>query len=186
MGVIFGVMASACVALYSIYTKKVLPAVDQNIWKLAMYNNINACVLFLPLMLVFGEIPVVINFPKLFSLQFWFIMSVGGLFGFLIGYVTGLQIQVTSPLTHNISGTAKACAQTVIASIYYYDMKPVLWWLSNVVVLGGSLAYTHVKRQEMKKDLSDREAVEKQKLLEADAAAIADDNNSSKVGEEKV
>uniref|UniRef100_A0A914RXK2 Uncharacterized protein n=1 Tax=Parascaris equorum TaxID=6256 RepID=A0A914RXK2_PAREQ len=31
--------------------------------------------------------------------------------------------KVTSPLTHNISGTAKAAAQTVIA---------VVWWQENV------------------------------------------------------
>jgi len=153
LGVIFGVCASASVALYSIYTKKVLPSVDQNVWKLCMYNNLNACVLFLPLMLVFGEVPIIIQFPRLFDAHFWFLMCVGGLFGFLIGYVTGLQIKVTSPLTHNISGTAKACVQTILASIFYYEMKPVLWWLSNVVVLVGTMAYTHVKRQEMKVDM---------------------------------
>ena len=74
----------------------------------------------------------------------------GGVFGFAIGYVTGLQIQVTSPLTHNISGTAKACAQTVIACFYFNDEKPWLWWTSNLVVLLGSGAYTEVKRNEMK------------------------------------
>lgn len=58
-------------------------------------------------------------------------------------------MQVTSPLTHNISGTAKACAQTVIACIYYTEIKPVLWWVSNVVVLLGSAGYTEVRRREM-------------------------------------
>ena len=177
MGVVFGVLASLSVALYSIYTKKVLPAVDQNIWKLALYNNLNACVLFLPLMAIFGEIPIVISFPKLFSMHFWLLMFVGGLFGFLIGFVTGLQIQVTSPLTHNISGTAKACAQTVIASVYYYEMKPVLWWVSNVVVLAGTLAYTHVKRQEMKQDIDNAAAA---------ATGGATSDKSDKVGPNKV
>lgn len=59
-------------------------------------------------------------------------------------------LQVTSPLTHNISGTAKACAQTVIACIYYAEVKSGLWWLSNMVVLLGSCGYTEVKRREMK------------------------------------
>ena len=138
MGVVFGVCASACVALYSIYTKKVLPVVDQNIWKLALYNNVNACVLFVPLMLVFGEVAEVIAFEKLFDLYFWFFMVVGGVFGFAIGYVTGLQIQVTSPLTHNVSGTAKACAQTVLATSIFNEVKSGLWWTSNAVVLLGA------------------------------------------------
>jgi GDP-fucose transporter C1 len=150
MGVVFGVMASASVALNSIYTKKVLPVVENNIWRLTFYNNVNACFLFLPLMLIFGEAGEVWGFSKLRDTTFWTYMTIGGVFGFAIGYVTGLQIQVTSPLTHNISGTAKACAQTVIACIYYHDIKSLLWWTSNFVVLFGSGAYTEVRRQEMK------------------------------------
>ena len=41
---------------------------------------------------------------------------------FAIGYVTGLQIKVTSPLTHNISGTAKAAAQTVLATQWFQEV----------------------------------------------------------------
>lgn len=67
-----------------------------------------------------------------------------------------LSQKVTSPLTHNISGTAKAAAQTVIATIYYHDIKSYLWWFSNVVVLLGSAAYTQVKRMEMVKDFESK------------------------------
>lgn len=155
VGVIYGISASLCVALNAIYTKKVLPCVDENIWRLSIYNNVNGCFLFLPLMLFSGEFQTVYAFTKLFDINFWLIMIISGIFGFAIGYVTGLQIQVTSPLTHNISGTAKAAAQTVIATGYYHDVKGFLWWLSNVVVLFGSAAYTHVKRMEMKKEYDD-------------------------------
>jgi len=34
--------------------------------------------------------------------------------GFLINISTFLQIKHTSPLTHNVSGTAKACVQTIL------------------------------------------------------------------------
>lgn len=146
----FGVCASASVALNAIYTKKVLPLVDNNIWRLTMYNNVNACLLFLPLMLLFGEFGEVYHFPLLFSAHFWALMSLSGIFGFAIGTVTGLQIQFTSPLTHNISGTAKAAVQTVIACVYYSQSRSHLWWFSNLTVLGGSGAYTEVKRREMK------------------------------------
>ena len=44
--------------------------------------------------------------------------------GFAIGYVTALQIQVTSPLGHNISGTAKAAAQTILAVIMCVAVRP--------------------------------------------------------------
>uniref|UniRef100_A0A3Q3WJ09 Sugar phosphate transporter domain-containing protein n=1 Tax=Mola mola TaxID=94237 RepID=A0A3Q3WJ09_MOLML len=150
-GVFFGVLASVFVSLNAIYTKKVLPAVDGNIWRLSFYNNINACVLFLPLLLVFGELGRIASFSRLADLSFWSMMTLGGVFGFAIGYVTGLQIKFTSPLTHNVSGTAKACAQTVIAVVYNSSAKSLLWWVSNMLVLGGSSAYTWVRSLEMKK-----------------------------------
>lgn len=165
-GVFFGVLASACVSLNAIYTKKVMPAVDGSIWKLSFYNNINACVLFLPLLFVFGEASKVASFSHLTDLGFWGMMTLGGVFGFAIGYVTGLQIKFTSPLTHNVSGTAKACAQTVIAVAYKSSSKSLLWWTSNMMVLGGSSAYTWVKGREMQKTTHrDPQDSAKEKLL---------------------
>ncbi|XP_054626912.1 GDP-fucose transporter 1 [Dunckerocampus dactyliophorus] len=150
-GVFFGVFASACVSLNAIYTKKTMLAVDENIWKLSYYNNVNACILFLPLILLSGEMDRVASFSRLSDMSFWGMMTLGGVFGFAIGYVTGLEIKYTSPLTHNVSGTAKACAQTVIAVVYNSSSKSFLWWTSNMLVLGGSSAYTWVKSQEMKR-----------------------------------
>ncbi|KAM4721579.1 GDP-fucose transporter 1 isoform 2-T3 [Rhinophrynus dorsalis] len=150
-GIFFGVLASLCVSLNAIYTKKVLPEVDGSIWRLTFYNNVNACFLFLPLIFLFGDVGALVTFDKLTSLYFWGMMTLGGIFGFAIGYVTGLQIKYTSPLTHNISGTAKACAQTVLAVFYYQQTKSFLWWTSNMMVLGGSFCYTWVKGAEMKK-----------------------------------
>ncbi|VDK50572.1 unnamed protein product [Anisakis simplex] len=169
IGVIFGVSASLFVALNAIYTQRTLPAVGDSVARLTMYNNANAVFLFLPLMLFNGEFTEVIYFPLLFSPHFWILMSISGAFGFMMGYVTGWQIQVTSPLTHNISGTAKAAAQTVIAVTsplthnisgtakaaaqtviavsYWNEVKPFFWWVSNAVVLVGSAAYTAVRRQ---------------------------------------
>lgn len=94
MGVVFGVLASASVALNAIFTKKVLPLVDNNVWRLTLYNNINATILFLPMMVLFGEVSEVIYFPKLGSISFWNMMFISGIFGFAIGSITGLQIQV--------------------------------------------------------------------------------------------
>ena len=93
----YGVLASLFVSLFSIYTKKVslhlsgaepghvceqvMPAVEGNIWSLTFYNNVNACALFIPLMLVFGELPVITSFDHLADTHFWFLMTVGGIFG---------------------------------------------------------------------------------------------------------
>ncbi|XP_021932468.1 GDP-fucose transporter 1 isoform X2 [Zootermopsis nevadensis] len=148
-GTVFGVLGSLALSMYSIYTKRVLPHVNQHIWLLSYYNNVYSCLLFLPLIAINKEIPVILNYEKLADAKFWLFMTGGGLCGFAIGFVTALQIQVTSPLTHNISGTAKACVQTVLATYWFSETKSLLWWFSNWVVLGGSTAYARVRQKEM-------------------------------------
>lgn len=123
MGAFFGVASSVFVALNAIYTTRCLPCVDNNVWRLCLYNNFNACILFLPLMIIFGESSVVFNYAKIFNLPFWFAMTMAGVLGFSMGYVTGYQIQMTSPLTHNVSGTAKSYVQTLMAVIIYTEVK---------------------------------------------------------------
>ncbi|GMR39543.1 hypothetical protein PMAYCL1PPCAC_09738 [Pristionchus mayeri] len=150
IGVVHGVLASLLVALSAIYTQRSLGIVGNDIWQLTMYNNLNACFLFLPLILVNKELGAVMYFPHLFSLWFWTLMTISGVFGFLMGYVTGWQIQVTSPPTHSISGTAKSAAQTVIAVVWWSEIKTGMWWASNFMVLLGSALYTYVKGQELK------------------------------------
>jgi GDP-fucose transporter C1 len=97
--------------------------VGHSVWLLTLYNNINAIILFIPMMVVFGELPIIYNYTEMFSSAFWIPMSLAGFFGFAIGYVTGLQVKTTSPLTHNISGTAKAAAQTVMATQWNGEIK---------------------------------------------------------------
>lgn len=74
-------------------------------------------------MLLFGELSVVSNYAKLFDASFWIAMSVAGFLGFSMGYVTGYQIKMTSPLTHNVSGTAKSYVQTLLAVIFYEEVR---------------------------------------------------------------
>jgi len=148
-GTLFGVLASFSLALYSIFTKKVLPKVGNHIWLLSYYNNVYSCIVLIPVMFLSGEVSHLWKIREELDLYYWSLMCVGGLCGFSIGYVTSLQIKVTSPLTHNISGTAKACAQTVIATVWYSEKKTILWWASNWIVLIGSAAYTRVKQLEL-------------------------------------
>ena len=94
IGTMYGVMASLSVSLYAIYIKRILPAVDNDVWLLMFYNNVNALILFVPMIVLFGEVPEILGYKDLFSLRFVILMTVGGLFGFAIGYVTGLQVKV--------------------------------------------------------------------------------------------
>lgn len=116
IGTMFGILSSVFVSLNSIMTKKVLPVVDNDHWKLTFYSNVNAIILFMPL-IAFYETSILVAAigQQLVSPMFWAAMTITGVFGFSIGIVTVLQIKATSPLSHNISGTAKAAVQSMLA-----------------------------------------------------------------------
>ncbi|EZA50900.1 putative GDP-fucose transporter [Ooceraea biroi] len=115
-------------------------------------------IIFIPLMIISGDLVSVYNYDKLGQPFFWGAMTVGGVFGFAIGYFTALQIKVTSPLTHNVSGTAKACAQTVLATYWFNEEKSFLWWMSNVVVLAASAFYARIRQLDLSKEYKAAEA----------------------------
>ena len=106
MGTIYGILASLSGSLYAIYIKRVLPAVGDDVWLLTFHNNINAMILFVPLIIVFEELPEIYGLQGRFSVQLFIFMTIGGLFGFAIGYVTGLQVKVgylrLYPIIHHV------------------------------------------------------------------------------------
>ncbi len=148
-GVTFGVTSSFFVAMNAIYMKKKFPLVNNDPWRLTLYNNLNAVVLFLPLIILSGEPAQIFASPNIHRLQFWVLMTTSGVFGVLISFAAAAQVKYTSPLTHNVSVTSVSSAQTVIASALY--RYPINSWatLSVVIVLLGSLIYTLVRRMEM-------------------------------------
>ena len=168
-GTIAGISSSLFVSLNSIFTKKILPVVDNDHWRLTFYNNVNASFLFIPLILLFEHQPLAAAFGKQFlSSFFWACMMVAGFFGFSIGIVTVLQIKATSPLSHNISGTAKAAVQSIMAFYIWGNQWTWLGILGIAMVLGGSLLYTFVKMSENAKPIassSKQEDVEMAKPL---------------------
>lgn len=150
MGTVFGVMSSVFVSLNSIFTKGVMSAVDGDKWKLSAYNNMNAVIMFIPLILATGEYEIINQHADLlFSGFFWTMMTLSGVFGFGIGIATILQIKVTSPLTHNISGTAKACVQTILALMLWGNETNAANLFGTFLVLAGSLLYSYVRTLEM-------------------------------------
>lgn len=93
-GFVFGILGSLSLSLYSIFTKKVLPKVNGEIWALSYANNVYASVLLIPMLLFNGELPNLRDYEKFDDLYFWFIITVGGACGFTIGFFTTMQIKV--------------------------------------------------------------------------------------------
>jgi solute carrier family 35 (GDP-fucose transporter), member C1 len=151
IGTVAGVVSSLFVSLNSIYTKKVLPVVNDNQWLLTYVNNANATLLFLPLVLVMEGDIIVEHIHQIFFPIFWMGMALSGVLGFAIGIVTVMQIKATSPLTHNISGTSKAAVQSVMAFYIWGNEATTKSILGIASVLLGSSFYTYVAMKENEK-----------------------------------
>jgi GDP-fucose transporter C1 len=152
LGTLFGVGSSLFVCLNAMYTKKVAPLLDNNQWRLSLYNNLNAVVLFPPIIWLADENDIIAQHPHILeSSTYWFKMLLAGVFGFAIGIVTVFQITLTSPLTHNIAGTAKATVQTVLALMIYQNPVTPNGLAGIFLILLGSMLYTYVRNEEMNK-----------------------------------
>jgi len=145
LGLFFGVCSSVFVALYGIFVKKKLQVVDNNEWRLLHYNTTLAILLLIPVVIFSGEIKEIKGVYFLTSPTFWTIMTVTGITGFLINIATFLQIKYTTPLTSTISGTAKACVQTVLSVIIFRNPITFTNAFGIILVLGGSLGYSLIR-----------------------------------------
>ena len=99
--------------------------------------------LFVPLVAVF-EYPILMSHrDKLVDAIFWAGAGYSGFMGFCNGLVTVLQVTVTSPPTHNISGTAKAAVRSIFA-FYIWGNAPTTRGLLDILLalLVGSSLYT--------------------------------------------
>eukprot|EP00736_Rhodelphis_marinus_P008733 Rmarinus@m.26201 len=153
-GVSYGLLFSAFDALRSVMIKKALPTVYSSELLLNFYNNLNACLILVPAVLFSGELSRVIESPSTLAPAFWGGTLVSGVCGFAMGFVTIQQINTTSPLTHNISTTSKACAQTVLAYFFYQNKVTAGGWVSIFVVLLGSLGYAFARYRELDRELN--------------------------------
>lgn len=68
-----------------------------------------------------------------------------------VGLFSRLQIRYTSPLTHNISGTAKAATQSALAYVIWQNEVTFMACFGIFLVLFGSSLYTAVKIWEVEK-----------------------------------
>ena len=116
--------------------------------KLTLVANIIASVAFIPVVVFTGQLASAIAAPELVDPFFWVFMLVTGVLGCLMTWVSAMQINVTSPVTHHISSNSKAVAQTIIAVMWYRETKRTLWWISVFMVVCGALSYAVVRMRE--------------------------------------
>lgn len=162
-GAIYGVCSSLFVAMYSIVVKRAIKLLDDNQYILIEYNTPIAALLLTPFVAYSGEFNV---FFEHRSTKFWILQTTAGIVGFVINIATFLNIKYTTPLTHNLSGTVKACLQTLLALWLFPKTETITVkkLLGTVMIIGFSALYSWIKKNEVKdqvvqenKDVEDRE-----------------------------
>jgi solute carrier family 35 (GDP-fucose transporter), member C1 len=146
-----GIISSFFGVLNGIYLKKTLDILDANLWELNYYINLISSLVLLPVSFVFYEHVNIFEFEPLYTFQFWLLMSSSGVIGFLLGLATTFQMHHTAPLTANISGVTKSCMQTLLGVFWFSEIKTLLWWTSNALVITGATSYSIVRHNLMKK-----------------------------------
>lgn len=151
-GALLGVMSSCFVASYSIVVKQVMGLLDNNQYVLIEYNTPIAIVILTPIVWFNGEFDILMEKR---TTKFWIMQTTAGVVGFVINIAIFLNIKYTTPLTHNLSGTLKACLQTVLAYILFPDSETMTpkKALATVLVIGFSAYYAAVRRSEMKQKI---------------------------------
>lgn len=149
-GLFFALMSSIVGPLSQIQLKRTLPLVNNNLWLLTFYNNLNGLFIYPVLSMVCGEYKHVREFQQLTNPRFWVLMTLSGFLGVSLSFAISLQMSFTTPITANISGVTKNSIQTLLAVSVFGQGKTVSWWLGNIAVLGGSGAYTFFRMKEMK------------------------------------
>jgi GDP-fucose transporter C1 len=169
-GAIYGVCSSVFVALYSIVVKRVIGLLDNNEYLLIESNTPIAIISLAPFVWWSGE------FEGLWgnrTARFWIMQTLAGVVGFVINIAIFLNIKYTTPLTHNLSGTVKACLQTLLAfAIFKGETMGPMKFVGTVFVIGFSAYYAYVRKSEMTAKIT--------KEIEHKAAA-GDDNDDNAV-----
>ncbi|ESO85183.1 hypothetical protein LOTGIDRAFT_221416 [Lottia gigantea] len=147
-GIIYGILSSLSAAYCAIYFRKVEGITNGSAVKIAYYNNVNSFIIFLPLVISTNQLSNVFHSTLIYDKYFWMCLGLSGVMSLTMGWVSALQIQYTSPVTHHISINAKSVAQTVIAIILYKESKSLVWWTGNLLVMSGILSYAWLNFQE--------------------------------------
>lgn len=147
-GAIIGVISSFFASLYSIVVKKVMGLLEDNEYLLLEYNTPIAIIILTPILYYKNEFSI---FTKKLPLRFWAIQVSAGIVGFIINISIFLNIKYTTPLTHNLCGTAKSCIQTMLAFVVFpgSEKMTIKKFCGTVLVIGFSAYYAFVRKREM-------------------------------------
>ncbi|XP_055884060.1 GDP-fucose transporter 1-like isoform X2 [Biomphalaria glabrata] len=154
VGVFYGGVTSFFSALSSTVCKKCQKENSVSSLQLTYIVFTIGCIILTPLVLVTSQLESAL-YLQVDQTYFWCLLFLSGLCCLLVGWISTLQITLTSPLTYIISTNSKSVIQTLLAVFWNKEAKNLFWWLGNVFVLSGIVLYAIFNHKESQK--SDKE-----------------------------
>ncbi len=168
-GLIYGLLGSLLLSLYSLMIKRSLTALPIPDGVLAGAVNVNASLLLAALLPWLGTG----NIPAFSDVPFWTSVAAVSAAGYLLNIATYLQIKHTSALTHNVSGTAKASVQSVLGWLRYRNPVSLLTAAGTAATIFGCALYAYVRGQQPRPAASAEGEGEAKGVAKVTAAADA-------------
>ncbi|CAG5129060.1 unnamed protein product [Candidula unifasciata] len=142
VGIIYGVVASMFAALCGVFFKRIQKKKRVSSMELAVNNCLISSVGLTPLVISTSQIDNFLRSPASGDATLWSVLLFSGCLSLTMGWVSALQISLTSPLTHNISINAKSVFQTVLVVMWSGESRASMWWFGNGLVMTGIATYT--------------------------------------------
>ncbi|TRY51931.1 Sugar phosphate transporter domain containing protein [Cryptosporidium tyzzeri] len=150
MGIVTGLASSLCQVFYNVFMKKCMNYFNGDAIQLMKYNQCISTILLIPCIflareseLIMGSAAFNTNSPEFFRL--WTLLIFCGLLSMLLNYFTFLVVGYTSPVTFNVLGMFKSCAQTAGGFIIFHDHASVHTITGICLTLAGSVWYGFAK-----------------------------------------
>ncbi|OII72138.1 translocator [Cryptosporidium ubiquitum] len=150
MGIITGLASSFCQVFYNVFMKKCMNYFNGDAVQLMKYNQCISTILLIPCIFLAQEMNLILNSaafdidkPEFFRL--WVLLILCGLLSMLLNYFTFLVVGYTSPVTFNVLGMFKSCAQTAGGFIIFHDHASVHTITGICLTLAGSIWYGFAK-----------------------------------------
>ncbi|XP_005104732.1 GDP-fucose transporter 1 [Aplysia californica] len=142
IGVVYGILASLFAALCGVFFKRFQTGMKVTSMQLTYNNCVICAVTLFPLVISTGQLSSFLSSRFGSDAVTWGLLVVSGIMSLTMGWISALQIRLTSPLSHNISINAKSLCQTMLAVSWSGQSRHWLWWLGNGLVMTGIGVYT--------------------------------------------
>jgi len=147
-------------AAYLIYVAKTGAEKDINSFGLLFYNSLLAIPFVLMTSIVTGELWKVMEYPKLWEMDFQACFIANLILGSMLNYSMFFCTTVNSPLTTTIMGHVKNALSVILSLLFMNIHLTTLNFIGLTINMFGGIWYSYLKYNEKKEQLQQEEKKE--------------------------